>query len=316
MTNTADILVRVFLYIMILIGIWLFAGRYLVGFTRRQRKSYRFGSNSTGQADNKFIGHIRLLIRVTTGKDGKDTVFYFMFLSITLFFVSLSVSVGLYGASLFFVLLSTVIGFLPYIYLRFRYKSLQLTGSYEAVNLISELTNNYKISNFNMGEAIDKTIGSIKNSPFSKRALFHLSLKIKDHRSKEELQTAIDDFVATTGTEWATLLGMNIFESILNGTSVTIALDDILLNLKHVKDSIEKDRRSNYEAFTMVKFAVPVVYVLSVFTAVKFFGFTPGQFFYYQFNTGLGIKLFITITVLSVIGFWAMYILSKPKFDY
>lgn len=316
MTNTADILVRVFLYAVLITGIWLSMGRFLVGFFIRQKKSSRFKSNSTGGADNKFMGHIVFLIRITTGKRKKNVFSYFLFLSIFLFLTSLSVFASLFGVSIFFIIISIIVGFLPYIYLRFRYKSLQLVGSYEAVNLVSELTNNYKISNFNMGEAIDKTIGSIKNSPLSKRALFHLSLKIKDHKSKEELQSAIDDFVAATGTEWATLLGMNIFESILSGTNVTVALDNILMNLKGIKDSIEKDKRSNYEAFTMVKFVIPIVYVLSVFTAVKFFGFTIGKFFYYQFNTGLGIKFFISIIVLSIISFWVMHVLSKPKFDY
>ena len=189
-------------------------------------------------------------------------------------------------------------------------------GSYEAENLLSELTNMYKISDFNMISAIDKTIGTIKNCPLSKKALFILSLKIKEYRSKEELQSAIDFFVAMFGTEWAALLGMSIFESILNGNNVSVSLDDILSNLKQIKDSIEKDKRANYEAFTMVKFVIPIIYVLSVFVCVKYFGFTLGKFFHYQFYTGLGIKFLITIIVLSIISFWSMYLLSKPKFDF
>jgi len=212
--------------------------------------------------------------------------------------------------------MSSLFGFLPYIYLRFRLKSLQLEGSYEAENLLSELTNMYKISDFNMASAIDKTIENIKNSPLSKKALFILSLKIKEYRSREELRSAVDFFVSIFGTEWATLLGMSIFESIASGTNVSVSLDEVLSNLKQIKSSIEKDKRANYEAFTMVKFVIPIVYILSVFTSVKYFGFTLGKFFHYQFYTGLGIKFFIVIFVLSVISFWAMRILSKPKFDF
>ena len=316
MTNIIDMSLRIFMYLMLLAGIWLFLGRYLVSFIRQGSKGYRFRSKPAGQSDNKFTAHIRLLIIITTGRKGKDVVFYFLFLSICLFAVSLSLSTGLFGVSIFFILMSTLIGFLPYIYLRFRLKSLQLLGSYEAENLLSELTNMYKISDFNMISAIDKTIGTIKNSPLSKKALFILSLKIKDYRSKEELQSAIDFFVAAFGTEWATLLGMSIFESIASGNNVSVSLDEILSNLKQIKDSIEKDKRANYEAFTMVKFVIPIIYVLSVFISVKYFGFTLGKFFYYQFYTGLGIKFFITIIVLLVISFWSMYILSKPKFDF
>jgi len=316
MTGIIDTIVRTLMYIILLTGVWLFLGRYLLRFIRQKNKEYRFRSKPEVHPDNKFTGHLRLLIVLTTGKGGKDSVFYFLFLSICLFTVSLSLFTGLFGVSIFFILMSSLIGLLPYIYLRFRLKSLQLEGSYEAESLLSELTSMYKISDFNMASAIDKTVENIKNSPLSKKALFILSLKIKDYKSREELQSAVDFFVEMFGTEWATLAGMSIFESIASGTNVSVSLDDILSNLKQIKDSIEKDKRANYEAFTMVKFVIPIIYVLSVFTCVKYFGFTLGKFFYYQFNTGLGVKFFIAIVVLSVISFWSMYILSKPKFDF
>jgi len=304
------------MYIILLTGAWLFLGRKLINFIRQRNRGYRFPTKIKAKPDNKFTAHIRQLIRITTGKSGSDSVFYFLFLSVCMFFTSFTVTVGLFGISIFFILMSALIGFLPYIYLRFRLKRLQLEGSYEAESLLGELTSMYKISDFNMSSAIDKTVETLKGSPLSKKALFILSLKIKDYKDREELQSAVDFFVSMFGTEWAELLGMSIFEAIANGTNVSVSLDSILSNLKEIKSSIEKDKRANYEAFTMVKFIVPIVYILSVFTCVKYFGFTLGKFFYYQFNTGLGIKFFIAISVLSVISFWSMYILSRPKFDF
>ena len=316
MNGTINIIIRILMYILLLTGIWLFLGRYLVRFIREKNKVYRFKSRSFEKPDNKFTAHIRLLIRITTGKEGKDSVFYFLFLSVFLFSVSFTVTAGLFGVSIFFILMSALIGLLPYICRRFKLKSLQLAGSYEAENLLSELTSMYKISDFNMAYAIDKTVETIKGSPLSKKALFILSVKIKDYKDREELQSAVDFFVSMFGTDWAVLLGMSIFEAVANGTNVSVSLDNILSNLKEIKSSIEKDKRANYEAFTMVKFVIPIVYILSVFTCVKYFGFTLGKFFYYQFNTALGIKFFMAIAVLSVISFWSMYVLSKPKFDF
>jgi len=316
MASTIDIIVRALMYTIFLTGAWLFLGRKVIHFIRQRNRGYRFSTKIKAKPDNKFTAHIRQLIKITTGKSGSDSVFYFLFLSVCLFFISFTVTVGLFGISIFFILMSALIGFLPYIFLRFRLKRLQLEGSYEAENLLGELTSTYKISDFNMLSAIDKTVETIKGSPLSKKALFILSLKTKDYRSREELQSAVDFFVSMFGTEWAVLLGMSIFEAIANGTNVSVSLDSILSNLKEIKSSIEKDKRANYEAFTMVKFIVPIVYILSVFTCVKYFGFTLGKFFYYQFNTGLGIKFFIAISVLSVISFWSMYILSRPKFDF
>jgi len=316
MAGTIDIIIRALMYIILLTGAWLFLGRKVIHFIRQRSRGYRFSTKIKAKPDNKFTAHIRQLIRMTTGKSGSDSVFYFLFLSVCLFFISFTVTVGLFGISVFFILMSALIGFLPYIYLRFILKSLQLEGSYEAESLLGELTSMYKISDFNMSSAIDKTVETLKGSPLSKKALFILSLKIKDYKDREELQSAVDFFVSMFGTEWAELLGMSIFEAIANGTNVSVSLDNILSNLKEIKSSIEKDKRANYEAFTMVKFIIPIVYILSVFTCVKYFGFTLGKFFYYQFNTGLGIKFFIAISVLSVVSFWSMYILSRPKFDF
>jgi len=311
-----DIIIRVLMYALLLTGVWLFLGRHIVHFIRENNKISRFKSIQSEKPDSKFSSHISFLIRVTTGKEAKDSVFYFLILSVFLFLISFTVTAGLFGISIFFILISSFIGLLPYIYLRFKLKSIQLTGSYEAENLISELTSFYKISDFNMASAIDKTVEAIKGSPLSKKALFILSFRIKDYKDRKELKSSVDFFVSMFGTEWAVLLGMSIFESIANGTNVSVSLDSILSNLKEIKSSIEKDKRANYEAFTMVKFVIPVIYILSVFTCVKYFGFTLDKFFYYQFSTELGIKFFMAIAILSVIGFWSMYILSRPKFDF
>jgi len=316
MLSIIDVILRLILYLGIIGGIWLFAGRFFIDFIRQKRRGYRFSGSQNERPESRFSAHIRLLIMLATSRKGKDDVFYFMFFSVFLFMSTFAFFVILFGISIFFVLLSIFIGLLPYIYLRFRLKRIQLEGSYEAENLIAELTNMYKISDYNMISAIDKTIENIKGSPLSKKALFILSLKIKDYKDRQELESAVDFFVSMFGTEWATLLGMNIFESTANGTNVSVSLDEILASLKQIKDSIEKDKRANYEAFTMVKFVIPVVYVLSVFTCVKYFGFTISKFFYYQFYSALGLKFFIAIVVLSIISFWSMYILSKPKFDF
>jgi hypothetical protein len=316
MNSTIESIIRVLMYVLLLTGMWLFLGRHIVRFIREENKAYRFKARSIEKPDNKFTAHIKLLIRITTGNDVRNSVFYFLFFSAFLFFISFTVTTGLFGVSIFFILISALIGLLPYIYLRFKLKSLQLAGSYEAEELLSELTSMYKISDFNMASAIDKTVENIKVSPLSKKALFILSVRIKDYKDINELKSAVDFFVSMFGTEWAVLLGMSIFESIANGTNVAVSLDGILSNLKEIKSSIEKDKRANYEAFTMVKFVIPIIYILSVFTCVKYFGFTLGKFFYYQFNTALGIKFFMAIAVLSVIGFWSMYILSRPKFDF
>lgn len=316
MTKIIVVSVKVIVYAMFFTGIWLFLGKYLLSFFKKSSRYYRPGKGTKDKRDSKFIAHLRLLLLLTLGKSKKSNVSIFIFVSAFIFLLSFFILSSLFGPGLFFILVSVLLGSLPYIILRVKLAGLQLEGSYEAESLIAELTNMYRINSLNMAAAIDKTIFSLTGCPHSKKALFHLSLAIKKYRSTEELQYGIDSFVASTGTEWARLLGMNIFESVVSGTDVQVALDDILSELKEIKSIIERDRRANNEAFTMVKFVIPAVYVLSIYAANKFFGFTLQKFFNYQFSTALGIKFFMVIIALSIISFGAMFILRKPKFDY
>lgn len=316
MIKFLDTAVKIFIYGILFIGIWLAYRRTVTGLYKKSRYVSRFKVASSGKKESKFSRHINLLIFLTLNKKGKNYSYIFTTVSMAFFLVSFYTFSIMFGASIFIILISALIGMLPYIVLRLKLSGQQLEASYEAEALISELTNMYKISSLNMAEAIGKTIDTLKNCPHSKKALFHLSIALRQYRSQEELQLAVDSFVASISTEWAKILGMNIFESVSNGTDVSMAMDGILSELKEIKSIIEKDKRTNNEAFTMVKFIIPVVYVLSIYASIKFFGFTLQKFFYYQFSTALGIKFFIVIIALSVLSYGAMFILKKPKFDY
>lgn len=316
MIKFTDTAIKIIIYGILFTGIWLTFKRAVIGFYKKSRYTNRFKDGSSGKKERKFSRNINLLIFLTLNKKGKNYSYVFIALSMTIFLVSFYTFSSLFGASIFFILISIVLGMLPYMILRLKLSGQQLEASYEAEALISELTNMYKIGSLNMAEAIDKTIDNLKNCPHSKKALFHLSIALRQYRSPEELQSAVDNFVAGIGTEWAKILGMNIFKSVSNGTDVSVALDGILSELKEIKSIIEKDKRANNEAFIMVKFIIPVVYVLSIYASIKFFGFTLQKFFYYQFSTALGIKFFIVIIALSVLSYGAMFILKKPKFDY
>lgn len=66
----------------------------------------------------------------------------------------------------------------------------------------------------------------------------------------------------------------------------------------------------------MVKFVIPVVYVLSVWAAVNYFGLSVHKFFSYQFYTEVGLKMFLVIISLNILSFAVMYVLNKPKYDF
>jgi len=315
MATIIDNIIRAFMYITLFAGLAMLVGRFIPRFFRKEDKS-RFRNEIPINTESKFDSHIRLLVYMTLGIRSKDCVFYFKFTSVFLLFFTFILLTGLYGFSTLFIVASIFAGILPYTFLRLKLKNMQLKGSYEAVELLSEVSNSYKISNYNMQSAIDRAVENMKEGNVSRRALFHLSLSLKEYKNKEDLQKVIHEFTSAYDTEWAIILGINIFESIMNGTNVESSLDDLLSGMKDIKSSIEKDRRSNQEAFTMVKFVTPFIYLFSIIVSLEFFDFTINDFFYFQFRTSMGAKIFSVIIIIWLVSYFLMFLLSRPKFDY
>ena len=78
MVSIIDIVLRLILYIGLLSGIWLFAGRFFIDFIRQKRRGYRFSSSQNERPDTRFSAHIRLLIMLATSRKGKDDVLQFI----------------------------------------------------------------------------------------------------------------------------------------------------------------------------------------------------------------------------------------------
>jgi hypothetical protein len=215
-------------------------------------------------------------------------------------------------AALFF---SSLLAIIPYLVVQSWLRGIRIEGSYDGVILVTSLINNYKQNFCNMLESIDKS-SSIKSlSFFSRNNLLRLSMKLKSYRSEDELDEAIRTFVYSYETEWSILLGMNIKIAVLDGTDVSTSLNDILLELRNVGESVEANKRFNNESFMMIKFILIPLYLFSVYLCVSVFGFTIQKYLRYQFLTELGLKSAIITFSSIIICFITMILAKKPKYD-
>lgn len=260
--------------------------------------------------------HLERVLSVSLKGYSDNSLFSFLFLSGILFVVSLALFYLYIGINPVSFLISVLVLFSPYLYLRVRLSNLRTTASYEGEKMVVELLNQYKICGLNIVEAIDKSIPYLKKYPLSQRALFRLSIAIKNSKNEEDLQEAINRFVFSTDTEWATLLGINFFIAIKDGGEIVASLEDILKEMKLLKESIELEKRSNNETFVLIKFLIPGAYIGSIFVANNFFDFPVDRFLAYQLTTVEGLYVFVAILVLGLINFSAWLVLRKPKFDF
>ncbi len=203
----------------------------------------------------------------------------------------------------------------PLAYLRTKLYTIRIESSYEGEFLISELMNQYKINHYNMIEALDHTVVHLKNTPRVKALLFSLSLQVKAYRDEAHLDDILETFNYMVDTQWSRMLINNIRLSIHEGLNVTSGLADIQDELRHAKKSYEKSERSTTEGFVMVKFLIPGLYGLTIFLAIRLFGFTLIKFIHYQFLTPTGLRLIMICSGLYFLNLFIMLLFKKRKFD-
>jgi len=320
MFHLLDNFIYLIAYFGLFIGTWLLIYPLLKPFFNLRRIKRRFRESSfVEQKDlkkSKVIKHFELLLSVTLNNKTPYAIYTFMLISGFLFFLTLIFMLNS-GNQLFINLFFAVgIAAIPYLVLRVKLHNIRVSSSYEANALITELNNQYKINYLNMIEAIDKTIPRLHKQPYSKKALTRFSLAIKQYKNSMDLEEIIKEFNYSIDTAWSMLLATNLFLSIEYGDDVRESLDDIIADLKDLKNISEKNKQYNHESFMIIKYIAPATYILSVLAMFYIFGFNIDKFIEYQFNNPLGLKFFLLVTFFIAINYIIYFLIRKPKNDF
>lgn len=293
------------LYILIIIGAFIFGYDYtkLLVLSLKQKLNFKkkiklrryresFSDDRQNNLTLKFIKHIEKLIKVNRNQDIKEGIKGFFLVTITIFiimFLGLGFVVGIIEALIYSILFA----FLPYAVIRIRLENKRSKGSKEGYLLVSEISNNYKIENYNMKEAINKTILNIDSDYISKNSLIDLSMRINKCKNKDEFKEVIGIFIYSFNTAWSRILGNNMLFALCDGVRVDKSLDDLSKMLLASKKIEERKKRENFDSTLIIKYFIPLMYILSIFVANKYFGFTLGKFLKLQFLNPLGLRWFI-----------------------
>lgn len=320
MFHLLDNIIYLFAYFGLFIGTWLLIYPMIkpLFYSRRIRRRFRENSLANQRETNKSKGikHLGMLLSVTLNNKTPYAIYTFILVSTTLFILTIIFMFNS-GNQLFINLLfAFVVAVIPYLILRVKLHNIRINSSYEANALITELNNQYKINFLNMIEAIDHTIPRLNKQPYSKKALTRFSLAIKQYRNSSELEEIIKEFNYSIDTAWSMLLATNLFLSIEYGDDVRESLDDIIEDLKDLKNISEKNKQYNHESFMIIKYIAPATYIFSVLAMFYIFGFNINKFIDYQFNNPMGLKFFILVIFFIAINYLIYFLIRKPKNDF
>ncbi len=206
-------------------------------------------------------------------------------------------------------------GALPYLLLTVRLYNQRVARSREGDLLVQELLNNYKIYDFNMKEAIEATAVSLEDAPNGRRLLFHLAKGFQTAAGRAEVENLLSVFRYSLDTAWGNVLSSNIFFAHFYGVRVDQALEDLLSGIVKSRQVAEHGKRENNEARLILKYLVPVSFLLSIVCACRYFGFNLPKFIKYQFGTPTGLKWFLIMAMLYVAGLLLNGFFSREKMD-
>ncbi len=262
----------------------------------------------------KTYNHLILLIDGAEMRRIFPTVQSFVFISVILLIS------GTWLLQLFLSAKMSIIGglflmVLPYLFLQVRLHEKRVERSKEGDVLVQELLNQYQIHDYNIQMALEKTASYLDTAPLGKRLLLQLAKGLQQAVTKKEVEQVLLSFRYAFHTAWGNVLASNIFFAHLYGIRIDASLKDLLSSMTQSRKAVEYSRRENHEAKLMLLYLAPISFLLSVFFACRYFGFTVKKFIQYQLGTKLGMQWFLSMIFCYIISLLIHKFLAKEKMD-
>jgi hypothetical protein len=239
----------------------------------------------------------------------------FLTLLIALFFIVFTASATNLSPVLSFAI-ALAFASLPYLFLRVRLERVRRRGSYEGERLVSTLLTQCWISGGNIFDAIEKTIEKAEDIPVTRKLLSALLIELRGTGSRERIAAATGAFAYGIGTNWGRMLAYHIRSAALTGRDISLAIEDILSQLREARALAEERKRINGESVRLVVFLIPLSYVGSFFVSVTLLGISPARFARNQFATAEGFGFFVAAVFLFFMNLVLIEVITNRKLDF
>ena len=260
-----------------------------------------------------FRKHLNRILQATV--DGRISSAAFLWLCILLF-----LGVALVAAKSMTVfatiLTATASAMTPYFILRVKLEIMRKRSSFEGESFIGCFLSVYRIANYNIFEAMEKAGKEKQKTRHCSELMAKILLEIRNTANHAEIGKAADKFAYSINTNWSRIFAYNIRLAIINGANISLALEDILIQLREAKAACEERKRINAESARIVKFFVPALYLLSVFMSVKHVGIPIERFIYNQVFTEQGFMLLTVSIFLFIMNLALIEFVNNQQFDF
>ena len=257
--------------------------------------------------------HLNRVLQATLNSSFKSA--HFLWLCGLLF---LGVSVVAMRSMPVFTALATALitALLPYFILRVKLEIIRKRSSFEGEAFVGNFLSAYRMSNYNILETMEKAGKEKQKTKNCSELMAKILLEIRNTANHAEISRASYKFAYAINTNWSRMFAYNVKLGITYGTNVSLALEDILIQLREAKAACEERKRINAEAARIVKFFIPALYLLSVFMSVKHIGIPIERFIYNQVFTSQGFMMLTASVFLFVMNIALIEYVNNQQFDY
>ncbi|HVI42188.1 MAG TPA: hypothetical protein VM577_16165 [Anaerovoracaceae bacterium] len=312
--NLIYILISSILYLIFLFGVWLNYSERMKCYWAKFRMHNRLKARRKAlKPETRLEKHLRKVLSISLKKpmDPKAFIRYTLLVFLLILLAGIQ-TVSL--ASTFFT--AALISSMPYLLLRVRVETIRRKSSYEGEKLISEFLCQYRISGLNIYKTIEQVILVSEGTKITGKLLFKLLLELRNTGNPQVIKEATERFAYGINTSWSRMLANCIRISAEGGTNVSLALEDIQIQLREARLLFEERKRLNSESARMIVFLAPVMYLGTIVMSVKYLGISFAKLLKNQFYTEQGFLLILLIVFLFLINLALIEMINNQRFDY
>lgn len=302
------------LYLLLVTGVWITYRGQIQGIVAKVRMHNRLKARKKMlRPDSALERHLRSILSAAQNKPMEPKTYIGMSIII---FVSI-LSAGLRGVSpISAFLMALLLTLMPYLMLRVKVETMRRKSSYEGEKLISEFLCQYRICEYNVYKTMEQVILISEGTKITGKLMFKLLLELRNTGDPQIIKDATERFAYGIHTNWSRMLANSIRVAAENGMNVSLALEDILIQLREARQLFEERKRLNAESVRMVVFLAPLMYLGTILMSVKYLGVPVSKLIQNQLYTEQGFLLILVIIFLFLINLALIEIINNQRFDY
>ena len=210
---------------------------------------------------------------------------------------------------------SLAAGLVPYGILRLKCEVVRSKVSGEGTRMLSILLSAYRMNGGNISEALEFTVAQSRDIPETAPVLLQMVMRLRESENNDMIARAVKSFSDSVNSNWGRLLASDIKLAFTEGAGISLALEEILNQLREAEILMEERIRMNNESSRMTVFMIPLTFFMTTFMAVKQLDIPLIDLMRNQFSDSTATMMFMAMLFMFIFNLAAGELIKNRKLD-